>query len=261
MTSKFGLSLSTALVLGLTSLLPAHAQTSNALLAQAVTAEGGADALRALKTIAIKSEAKHWEPEQSLVADGEPRFLGDSTVTVTWDLTNGTVRSEWTRAMKYPAVRTLKYTEVVMPNLGMVVNDKGPQPMSGIRVAASLRELERASPVLMLRALDAPQSVSALPDQPFGEVTMPAVAFTDRGTKFVILFDRATHLPMVVRTHDDDHVYGDSNYDLVMDNWSSVGGVQIAHSLSYQLKGMQVQLLAYDQVTANPHVAADHPIQ
>ena len=53
MTSKFGLSLSTALVLGLTGLLPAHAQKSNALLTQAVAAEGGADALRALKTIAL----------------------------------------------------------------------------------------------------------------------------------------------------------------------------------------------------------------
>ena len=161
MTSKFGLSLSTALALGLTGLLPAHAQTSNALLAQAVAAEGGADALRALKTIAIKSEAKHWEPEQSLVADGEPRFLGDSTVTVTWDLANGLARSEWTRAMKYPGVRTLKFTEVVTPKLGSVADDKGTTAMSGIRVAATWRELERGGRMLK-RAGDGAQADPAV---------------------------------------------------------------------------------------------------
>ena len=95
------------------------------------TALPNSRALRALKTITIKSEAKHWEPEQSLVADGEPRFLGDSTVTVTWDLANGTARSEWTRAMKYPAIRTLKYTEVVTPKLGSVADEKGATAMSG----------------------------------------------------------------------------------------------------------------------------------
>ena len=254
---KYALLLSAALLVGAGGVAPVEAQQGIDLVKQAVAAQGGAEALRALKAVAIAAQGQHWEPGQSYQPGGEPRFLGDSAITITWDLSKDAARSAWDRSMKYPAVERLKYTEVVMPDLGMVVNDKGTQPMSGIRVAASLRELERASPVLLLRALDAPQSVSALPDQPLGEVTMPAVAFTDRGTKFVILFDRATHLPTVVRTRDDDHVYGDSNYDLVMDNWSSVGGVQIAHSLSYQLNGMQVQFLAYDQVTANPQIAAD----
>src|SRR5262249_9160118 len=124
MTSKFGLSLSTLLLLGVTGLAPAHAQRVNALLAQAVEAEGGADALRALKSISIKSEARHWEPEQSLEADGEPRFLGNSSISITWDLAKGMTRSEWTRDMKYPGVRTLKFTEVVTPTVGYVSDEK-----------------------------------------------------------------------------------------------------------------------------------------
>jgi hypothetical protein len=99
--------------------------------------------------------------------------------------------------------------------------------------------------------------VAALPNQPFGEVSYPAVAITDRGTRFTVLFDRVTHLPVVVRTRDDDHVYGDSNYDMVMDDWRDVGGVKIAHALSYQLNGMQVQRLAYSEVKPNPTIAAD----
>ena len=99
--------------------------------------------------------------------------------------------------------------------------------------------------------------MSALKDQPFGEVTQPAVAINDHGTTFTVLFDRVTHLPVAVRTRDDDHVYGDSDYDLVMDDWRDVGGVKIAHALSYQLNGMGVQRLAYSEVKANPQIAAD----
>src|SRR5882672_857363 len=228
---KYVLSISAALLMGALPAAPALAQTGSDLVKQAVAAQGGADALRSLKTIAIKAEGRHWEPGQSYSPGGEPRFLGDAAVTVTWDLARNAARTEWDRSMKYPAVERLKYTEVVMPNLGTVTNDKGTQPMSGVRVAAHLRELGRASPTLLLKAMDSPQNVAALGDQQFGEVSLPAVAFTDRGTTYTILFDRVTNLPMVVRTRDDDNVHGDSNYDLVMDDWRDVGAVKIPHAL------------------------------
>jgi len=257
MSWKFVLSASTVLLLGLAGALPAQAQDASALVAQGVAAEGGANALRALKTIAITSESKHWEPEQSLVAGGEPRFLGDSTVTVTWDLAHDMARSEWTRAMKYPAPRTMKYTEVVTPALGYVVDEKGATAMSGIRVATQLRELERAAPTLLLKALDDPKDVSLLGPQKLGNSSLPAIAYTDGATKFVILFDQATHLPAAIRTLDDDNVHGDSNYDLVLSDWKTVDGVHIAHALSYRLNDVEIAHVAYKAVTANPTIAAD----
>jgi hypothetical protein len=155
---KYAVLLSAALLVGAGGLAPVEAQQGIDLVKQAVAAQGGATALRALKAVAIESKGQHWEPGQSYQPGGEQRFLGDSAISITWDLSKDAARSVWDRSMKYPAVERLKYTEVVMPDLGMVVNDKGTQPMSGIRVATSLRELERASPVLLLRALDAPKT-------------------------------------------------------------------------------------------------------
>jgi hypothetical protein len=66
-----------------------------------------------------------------------------------------------------------------------------------------------------------------------------------------------THLPVVIRTRDDDNIHGDSNYDMVMDDWRDVGGVKVAHALSYQINGVEVQRLAYDEVAANPTIAPD----
>jgi len=257
MSSRFGLSLSTLLLAGVAGLAPVHAEKVNALLARAIEAEGGADALRALKSVSIKSEAKHWEPEQSLEADGQPRFLGDSIITVTWDFAKGMARSEWTRDMKYPGVRTLKFTEVVTPTVGYVSDEKGAAGMSGIRLATNLRELERAAPTLLLKAMDDGKNVGAMGPQKLGKDSLPAISYTDGSTRFIILFDKATHLPAAIRTKDDDNVHGDSNYDLVLGDWRSVGGVKVAHALSYRLNDVEVGNVIYKDVTANPTIASD----
>src|SRR6476619_4703369 len=256
---KYALSISAALLLlAVGQSAPAQAQSPRELVDQAIAAEGGLDALRGLKALAIKSEAMHWEPGQSKTADGEPRMLGNTALTITWDLANGMARTEWDRDMKYPAVEKIKYTDVVTPTLGYVIDDKGAsKPMSGIRVAATLRELERASPTLMLKALDANSGLRAAGNQKLGSMTLRAVSCVDGGTNFTVLFDPQSKLPAAIRTRDDDNIAGDSIYDLVPSDWKAVGGVKVAHTLSYQLNGVEVGKVTYKEVTAHPTIAAD----
>ncbi len=185
-------------------------------------------------------------------------MLGNTTLTITWDLANGMARTQWDRDMKYPAVEKIKYTDVVTPTLGYVVDDKGAsKPMSGIRIAATLRELERASPTLLLKALDAKSGLRAAGNQKLGGKTLRAVSFVDGGTNFTVLFDPQSKLPAAIRTRDDDNIAGDSIYDLVPSDWKAVGGVKVAHTLSYQLNGGEVGKVTYKEVTANPTIAAD----
>ena len=129
-----------ALLLAASPLQPAFAQTAPAdLVKQAVAAEGGADALRGLKSLAVKGDAKFWEPGQSFAAGGEPRFLGDATFAITWDLAGGRARTDWDRDQKYPDPPIkLKYSETLLPTLGAVTDPKGSQPMSRNRLAALL---------------------------------------------------------------------------------------------------------------------------
>jgi len=96
---KYLLSISTALLLAMSEAQPALAQDgANDLIKQAITAEGGADALRALKGLAIKGEARFWEPEQSEKAGGEPRFLGDATFTMAGVTRAANVSIAWSSA-------------------------------------------------------------------------------------------------------------------------------------------------------------------
>jgi len=255
---KYALMISAALLMALGQGQPASAQSGPLdLVKQGVEAQGGADALRAIKTLTLKADAKHWEPGQSNSVIGESRFLGDSTVTTSVDYADPLrVRWDWDRDMKYPAVERLKYSEIRYPTYGAVVDEKGEaKPMSGIRLAASLRESGRGSPVLLLRAMDSPQSLSAIEDQKLGNQTLPAVVFTQGPTKYVIMFDRTTKLPAAVRTRDEDNIWGDANYDMVLSDWKTVGGIKIAHTRSYQLSGMEVQRMTYKEVTVNAPIA------
>src|SRR5216684_1012506 len=109
-----------ALLLAMSQQQPALAQgNGDNLVKEAVAAQGGAGELRGLKGLAIKGDAKFWEPGQSFAAGGEPRFLGDATFAITWDLAKGMARTEWERNQKYPPPPVqLKYTETLLPSLG-----------------------------------------------------------------------------------------------------------------------------------------------
>ncbi|HXQ51899.1 MAG TPA: MBL fold metallo-hydrolase [Stellaceae bacterium] len=252
-------------VIGLAAILlavaapPVLAQKSSPadLVKQAVAAEGGADKLRALKRLSITAEETLWEPEQSMVADGPPRPLGRSNISIRWDLEHGMERADIDHTILYFLAGQEKYSEIVTPAMGAVVTDKGQRAMSGARLAFDLRELERASPLLLLSAMDQPKNVSAMPDQKLGKASLPAVAFADGGTKFIILFDRKSHLPAAIRTLEDDLVHGDGHYDMALAEWKDVGGVKIAHSLHYTFNGLDKLKVTYTQASANPALPGD----
>jgi glyoxylase-like metal-dependent hydrolase (beta-lactamase superfamily II) len=256
---KYTLMLSAALFMALGQVQPVSAQSPADLVKQSVEALGGANALRALKTVVYKIDAKHWEPGQSHSVNGESRFLGDSTLTLSVDFTAPIrVRQDWDRDMKFPAVEKVKYSEIRYPTYGAVIDEKGTAtPMSAIRAAANLREGARGSPVLLLRAMDNPQNVAAIADQKLGNQTLPAVQYTEGPNKYIIIFDRTTKLPAAVRTRDEDNIWGDANYDGIFSDWKTVGGIKIAHTRSFKLNDMEIARQTYKEATANAPLAPE----
>ncbi|HEY6003970.1 MAG TPA: MBL fold metallo-hydrolase [Anaeromyxobacter sp.] len=240
------------------------------LVNKAVAAQGGADALSLIRTLSVKASGTFWEPEQSVKPGGEPRLAGEATIATTRDLDARAARIEWVRKYVYPAPREYRFTEIVTPAAGQVqgidttartkqsLDSNPPQhTMSGVRVAATQRELLRTSPRLLLEAQKSPSAVSAIGDQSAGASTFPAVKYQAGDVAFLVLFDRATGLPARIRTLDYDNIHGDSTYDLVLDDWRDVGGVRIAHAQRYELNGTQIARIRYDEVQVNPTVAAN----
>ena len=227
------------------------------LVNRAVEGMGGAERLAGIKTISFKGTAKYWEPEQSDAPGGEARFANESTFGGIIDAASRSTRIDWVRNFAYPAPRTFTFSEVTTPDAGYVIgvdsngrnaqNLKANPPahsMSGMRLAASLRELRRGgSAGLMLAMQRSPDKV-----QPAADIgAHPAVSFDG----FVVAFDPATGLPSRVRTLDYDNIWGDVNYDYVYSDWRDIGGVKIPMSRKYELDGRLVTEVNFTDLQFN----------
>src|SRR6266851_2086853 len=195
------------------------------LVARGLQAQGGADALTAVKTVSQRATVRYWEPEQSAVAGGDMRFANESTLVMDTDVSGRATRMDWVRRYEYPSPRSYTFSEIVTAEAGYVAGidssgrnkqsmDSNPpaHSMSGLRLAAAQRELLRTSPVLLLEMSKNPDRVAAT---------------------------------------------GDVTYDLVLADWQVVEGVRVATSQKYELNGRTVVDARITEVKINAPVAAD----
>ena len=242
---------------------------SQDLVSRAVQAMGGADALAGVKTLSVKGTARQWEPEQSMTPGGEMRFANEATFTAVTDVGARTTRIDWVRKFAYPAPRTFTFSEIVTADAGYVAgidsNGRTKQSlesnppahaMSGLRLAASQRELRRASSLLFLEMLRNPDRLSSPGDVTVGGVAYPAVDYRAADQTFTVLFDRATGLPARIRTLDYDNVWGDVTYDLVLSDWQTIDGLRIATGRKYELNGKPIMEIKITEGKVNAPVPA-----
>jgi glyoxylase-like metal-dependent hydrolase (beta-lactamase superfamily II) len=221
-----------------------------------------------LKTISLKASLEQFDPGESYsLTDPTKPDTGVSDLVQSRDLVRGFAHNEWVRPLPDNSAKRT-YTEIITPNAGYVIgydaangrlpkrSTKGTPPehtMSGRRLTATLRELER--PMVVIEMKQHPDGVSAIVDQTVAGKTYPALQYRgDYGT-FIVLFDPATNLPARVRTLDWDGLEGDSVFDAEYSDWRDVDGAKIAFHALYTLNGMKVADLKLSSVTANPALA------
>ena len=214
------------LLLGLVFLFAsAGSAVAQDLVAQGIEAMGGERALGELRTIAIRGQDIQWEYESSYEPgpQAKQRQSGEAKFMIQRDLVGGNARIDWDRRV----VRTtpplnFKYSEIMTGGIGYVSgidsasrteasmksNPPG-HPMSGGRTAATLRELTRQSPRLLLDMKNDAKSVKTIAAQSVGGKQLPAVQYDVRGWSFVVMFDPDTRLPARIRTRDGDPIQGD----------------------------------------------------
>ena len=133
------------------------------------------------------------------------------------------------------------------------------QPMhtvSGVRLTAELRELERDNVVLEMH--DNPDRVSAIADQQADGKTYPAVQYRGFYGNFIVLFDPMTSLPAVVRTRDFDYYYGDINYDETLSDWREVAnGVKMPYHRLITANGTKIFDTTIQSIAFNPQIPVD----
>jgi glyoxylase-like metal-dependent hydrolase (beta-lactamase superfamily II) len=245
-------------------------QSPQSVVGRAVQTIGGSDTLAAAKTLSMKGTVKQWEPEQSMAAGGEMRFACESTFEAVSDVASGSTRIDWVRKFAYPAPRTFTFTEIVTPDAGYVAgidsNGRTKQSlesnppahsMSGLRLAATQRELRRGSPLLFLEMTKNPDRVASASDVGVAGVAYAAATYRAGDQTFTVMFDRNSGLPARVRTLDYDNIWGDVIYDLVLSDWKTFDGIKVATNRKYELNGRLIMEVVITEATVNAAVAAD----
>jgi len=240
------------------------------LVGRAVQAMGGADALGGVKTMVMKGTVRQWEPEQSVVAGGEMRLANDATFEVAMDVSARAARVDWVRNFVYPSTRTFTFSEIVTGDAGYVIgidtNGRNKQSMesnppahsmSSLRLAATQRELQRMSPLLVLDMLRNRDRVTVAGDVTVAGATYPAVNYRTGDQTFTVMFDSATGLPARIRTLDYDNIWGDATYDLILSDWRSIDGIKVAHQRRYELNGRPIMEVKIAEGKFNAPVTVD----
>lgn len=238
-------------------------------LDRALVAMGGAEALAKLKTLALKGTVRQFDPEQAFVPGGESRHTNNSEFEMTADVAAKISRTDWVKNFLYPYPVKRTFSEIVTPQAGYVIGvdtltrnkqslDNYPpaHAMSGLRLATTQRELLRASPGLLLEMKRHRSDVRAHSDVTVGGVRHPALDYQADNVTYTIMFDLKTGLPARIRTADNDNVWGDVSYDLVLSDWRLVDGIRIAARHVYELRGKLLQEVQFTQLTVNPAVDA-----
>jgi glyoxylase-like metal-dependent hydrolase (beta-lactamase superfamily II) len=230
--------------------------------------DGGAQARETLVTVTSRGSMQQWDPGESrAVADLMVPDWGTSTFVQRWDRSKEMVRTDWVRPRAGGGTRT--FSEIAESAGGYVIgNDvngampqrtiQGTTPlhtMSGLRLRAIMRELERTN--IVLEMYDNPERVSNLPAQTVDGKTYPAVQFQGEHGTFIVMFDPATSFPAIVRTRDFDYLMGDANFDATMSDWRPVRTFRMPHRITYTLNGVKVFDTTYSAHDINGPLPAD----
>ena len=230
------------------------AQPAQVYIDSAVLAMGGRDALLAIKSQQIVSHGESFEPEQTVQPGAEePRKVANFTCTLLRDLNTGKVRYEWQRETIYPFALTWKYVEILNGDEGAIIGKDGgrspeKRPASAARMAARRKELSRAPVSILVNALTRSSSFLRLADQIVKGRQHYVIAYTDRGQQVLLLLDAETRLLRKVTFLEDDPIAGDTQNELLFDDWRQVGAIKLPFSLQYRVNGLDVATEKIDTI-------------
>ncbi len=208
-----------------------------------IGAQGGLEALRAIKNVSRKGSGIVYNQGQSLKPDAPytTRPLESSTVA---DFAGKRNRSEVTTAFQGGiAVRT---RTLLKGDAGSSINliTNLVTPLTPAAVSAGKNALRRDPAALLLTALSRAETLRSL---------APGVAtFADSdGTQIALYFDPQTNLLTKSETLADNAVLGDTVTELAFSDYRDVGGVKLPFRLVVRTGGEVALDLKYSDIRTN----------
>jgi glyoxylase-like metal-dependent hydrolase (beta-lactamase superfamily II) len=246
-------------VLSLSVLTAAHAQSGQTLISQAAKAMGGMAALRAIKNQIIESEGKQFDSSSTPRPLGPTRQISTFHYTLTRDLTQPRIRLEWD-SRNSARGEAIRFVEVIDGSTGLLqegeVKTAKQSRLHPGRLVTRLREEKRA-PVNLILTATVNKTLRRLANAELDGVKYQVVSFKDGNDEFRVYLDPKTHLPAQTDILEDDPLEGDSSYLLRYGDWRKVEQIMMPFSLRYELNGRALQEEQIKSVQNNVTFVAD----
>lgn len=213
---------------------PGVAQSPRELVARAVNAMGGEQALRVgpavtlsfhTATLGLGQEETPASPARATVAYG--RIVADLRG-------NRQLFEQDVRQLNGTITRQRRITA---RGIGMLDTDGRPAPTAPGAVAAVERAMRLAPERLLLAALDNPSSVSALPPKEWRGAQSNGVRYAAGPDTLALYFDHWSGLLLVTEVVTDDPILGDRRTVTWFTRWQPAGAIQLPRQVDVEVNG------------------------
>ena len=223
----------------------AQAQASpQALVLRAVTAMGGAPALRGVASVSLDFNSASFALGQEETPLSPPRAT----------LSSGRFFTDWRgnrRAMiqevRQPTGTIVRQRQVIAGGIGMNEANGVQTPAAPAAVAGVLQGMRLQPDRLLLRALDDPAALRAIPPKLWRGELMDGVRFAQGADTVSLYFDRLSGLLTVSDLISDDPILGDRDGITWYLKWQDASGVKLPRQFDSYTND---RLLSHNDVTA-----------
>lgn len=214
--------------------------SSNNIVQKAAEALGGTNAIQGVRSISVIADGERYEPGQKFSQDEYPKYVSSYHYNLTQDLVSNKMRNEWQRLAVYPYPQVLKYTVIINNNSGFTYGKDGyfspsQAPLRSSAVSAWEKDQLISSPLLLIRfALSHPESIVTQPDEKYNDKSYHIIQLNlkNHTEPIRILLDEVTFLLTKVVTLEDDPIHGDTQVQVLFNDWRKVNGVYFPFQLS-----------------------------
>jgi glyoxylase-like metal-dependent hydrolase (beta-lactamase superfamily II) len=238
------------------------------VVAAAVQAVGGTQAIHSLVSETFSASGEQFDPGQGVVP-GDTRSVSTYTLNVTRDYANDRLRQEWNVALLYPepSLGPLAFTEIADGTLkqgfidgtpGILPGTTSPGLMYDGRLGAVLEESRLSAPLRLLQTASMkPSAAHVESDQIYDGRPHHVVTLSDGALPVRLFIDASTDLISKVETVEDDPILGDTTVEVVFGDWRGVNTTKFPFALTYEVQGHVVRDEQRRSVRLNASLPAD----
>lgn len=222
------------------------------LVARAVTAMGGENAVRGIQSYMISFYATTF----GLGQEETPQSPARPNVTIGTQTTDYAGKRQLSvTEIRNPAAQINRLRRITVGNIGMVETNGALTPDAPGTVAGVERSWRRSLERLMISALDNPGRLSALPSRAWRGESLRGVHYVADRDTVDVYFDGRSGLPVLTEVLSDDPILGDRRTVTAYTRWQDAGGVAYPREIDTEINGRFQTSTIVTALTVNGSVA------